>query len=58
MKKQHQVLTLAALYAKVSSDRQDVRPAGTRLAARLRIDQIAPSVSRDYPAATVLARCG
>ena len=28
------------------------------LAARLRIDQLAVSVSRDYPAATVLAGCG
>ena len=30
--KSHQLQALAALYAKVSSDRQDVRPAGTRLA--------------------------
>ena len=28
------------------------------LAARLRIDQLAPLVSRDYPAATALAWCG
>ena len=28
------------------------------LAARLRIDRLAVSVSRDYPAATVLAWCG
>ena len=28
------------------------------LAARLRIDRLAVSVSRDYPATTVLAGCG